>query len=115
MPSESATASTTQLLITFPADTPSTSVDTQPKTGWTATITKKPLTKPITSSSGSQITAYVAQVDFKATTPSAAIPPGQFDMFNLSAGPFPKASSASFGALQTYNDGSTVNWDEKSA
>jgi uncharacterized protein len=115
VPSESTTASTTELLITFPSDTPFTSVDTQPKAGWTATITKKPLAKPVTSESGSQITAYVAQVDLKATTPSAAIPPGQFDIFNLSVGPFPKAPSVSFGALQTYSDGSTVNWDEKSA
>jgi hypothetical protein len=36
-------------------------------------------------------------------------------MFNLSVGPFPKAPNMTFAALQTYSDGSTVNWDEKSA
>ncbi|HEY4421297.1 MAG TPA: YcnI family protein [Pseudonocardia sp.] len=114
VPTESATASTTALLITFPANTPFTSVDTQPKAGWTATVEKKPLADPVPGEDGSTITQYVSQVDFAATGPASAIPPGQFDMFNLSVGPFPKASSVSFGALQTYSDGTTVNWDEQS-
>jgi periplasmic copper chaperone A len=115
VPTESATASTTGLLITLPANTPFTSVDTQPKAGWTATVEKKPLPNPVPGEDGSTITQYVSQVDFTATSPASAIPPGQFDMFNLSVGPFPKASSVSFGALQTYSDGTTVNWDEHSA
>lgn len=115
VPTESATASTTGLLITFPANTPFTSVDTQPKAGWTATVSKKPLPAPVPGEDGSMITQYVSQVDFRATSPASAIPPGQFDMFNLSAGPFPKASRVSFGALQTYSDGTTVSWDEQSA
>ena len=117
VPSESDTASTTGLLITFPAATPFTSVDVQPKAGWTAKVTRKPLSRPLTDDDGNKITEYVAQVDFTATGSgsSAGIPPGQFDMFNLSVGQFPKAPSMSFAALQTYSDGSTVNWDEKSA
>jgi uncharacterized protein len=115
VPTESATASTTELLLTFPASTPFTSVNTQPKAGWTATATKKPLANPIRSEGGSVITQYVSQVDFKATGPASAIPPGQFDMFNVSVGPFPKAADMSFGALQTYSDGTTVDWDEQSA
>jgi periplasmic copper chaperone A len=115
VPTESATASTTGLMVTFPSNTPFTSVDTQPKAGWTATVEKKPLPNPVPGEDGSTITQYVSQVDFKATSPASAIPPGQFDMFNLSVGPFPKAPSVSFGALQTYSDGTTVNWDEQSA
>ena len=117
VPSESDTASTTGLLITFPAATPFTSVDVQPKAGWTAKVTKKPLPHPLTDDDGGTITDYVAQVDFTATGSGsgAGIPPGEFDMFNLSVGPFPKAPDMSFAALQTYSDGSTVNWDEKSA
>jgi periplasmic copper chaperone A len=113
VPSESDTASTTGLLITFPAATPFTSVDVQPKAGWTAKVTKKPLRHPLTSDDGDTITDYIAQVDFTAT--GSGIPPGEFDMFNLSVGPFPKAPNMTFAALQTYSDGSTVNWDEKSA
>jgi uncharacterized protein len=115
VPTESATASTTGLLITFPANTPFTSVDTQPKAGWTATVEKKPLPNPMPGEDGSAINQYVSQVEFKANSPESAIPPGQFDMINLSVGPFPKAPSVSFGALQTYSDGTTVNWDEQSA
>jgi uncharacterized protein len=114
VPSESATASTTGLLITFPAATPFTSVDVQPKAGWTATVTRKPLPHPLKDDDGDTISDYVAQVTYKATS-AGAIPPGEFDMFNLSVGPFPTASSMSFAALQTYSDGTTVNWDEASA
>ena len=117
VPSESDTASTTGLLITFPAATPFTSVDVQPKAGWTAKVTKKPLPHPLTDDDGGTITDYVAQVDFTATGSGAGagIQPGEFDMFNLSVGPFPKAPNMTFAALQTYSDGSTMNWDEKSA
>ncbi len=115
VPSESDTASTTGLLITFPGDTPFTGVDVQPKAGWTATVSRKPLAQPATADDGSRITQYVSQVDFKAANAAAGIPPGQFDQFNLSVGPFPKQPSVSFAALQTYSDGSTVNWNEKSA
>lgn len=115
VPSESATASTTGLRISFPAATPFTSVDVQPKAGWPATVTKKPLAHPEKSEDGGLITEYVASVDYRADSKAAAIPPGEFDMFNLSVGPFPRAASVSFGALQTYSDGSTVNWDERSA
>lgn len=117
VPSESDAASTTGLLITFPAATPFTSVDVQPKAGWAAKVTKKPLPDPLTDDDGGTITDYVAQVDFTATGSGAGagIPPGEFDMFNLSVGPFPKAPNMTFAALQTYSDGSTVNWDEKSA
>jgi uncharacterized protein YcnI len=115
VPSESATASTTGLRITFPAAAPFTSVDVQPKAGWRATVTKKPLAHPLKNDDGALITEYVASVDYTADSKAASIPPGEFDMFNLSVGPFPSAPSMSFGALQTYSDGSTVNWDEQSA
>jgi periplasmic copper chaperone A len=115
VPSESDTASTTGLLITFPSSTPFTEVDTQPKAGWTAKVITRPLAKPEHNDDGDLIKSYVYQVDFRATSKAAGIPPGQFDMFNLSVGPFPKAASMSFAALQTYSDGSTVNWDEQSA
>lgn len=115
VPSESATASTTGLAITFPSTAPFTSVDVQPKAGWKATVKKAPLPHPLKNDDGDMITTYVSRVDYEATAKAAGIPPGEFDMFNLSAGPFPKAPSMSFAVLQTYSDGSTVNWDEKSA
>ena len=115
VPSESGTAATTELRITFPASYPFTEVDTQPKAGWKATVTTKPLPHPLKDDDGDTITSYVAQVDFKAQNAAAGIPPGQFDMFNLSVGTFPKVPSMSFAALQTYSNGQQVNWDQQSA
>lgn len=115
VPSESDTASTTALTVTLPADTPIIAVDTQPKAGWVATVVKKPLAKPVKDDDGNDVNEYISEIDWKVTDPKAAIPPGQFDMFNASVGPLPSAPSVSFPALQTYSDGTTVNWDEKSA
>lgn len=115
VPSESATAATTGLVISFPAATPFTSVDVQPKAGWKATVREKPLPHPVKNDDGDLITEYVASVDYTADSKADGIPAGEFDMFNLSVGPFPDAASVSFGALQTYSDGTTVNWDERSA
>jgi periplasmic copper chaperone A len=115
VPSESDTASTTELRVTLPDDSPILSAAVQPKPGWTATVTKKNLATPQKDDDGNSVTQYVSVVDWKADTPQAAIPPNQFDMFNLSVGPLPKAAAVSFPAQQFYSDGSTVNWNEKAA
>jgi uncharacterized protein len=115
VPSESNTASTTELRITLPDDTPILSASVQPKPGWTATVTKKNLTTPQKDDDGNTVNQYVSVVDWKADNPQAAIPPNQFDEFNVSVGPLPKSASASFPAEQFYSDGTTVNWNEKAA
>ena len=115
VPTESDTASTTELLVTLPDNTPILSVATQPKPGWTATVTKKNLPSPQKDDDGNVVTQYVAQVDWKADSPQAAIPPNQFDTFSISAGPLPKQGSITLPALQTYSDGHTVNWNETAA
>lgn len=115
VPTESDTASTTALTVTLPDATPIVSVATQPKPGWTATVTKKNLPAPQKGDDGNEITQYVSQVEWKADNPQAAIPPSQFDMFSISAGQLPKQASLSLPALQTYSDGHTVNWNETAA
>ncbi len=112
---ESDTASTTALLITSPADTPFLSASMQPMAGWTGKVTMKKLPTPQQNDDGDEITDYVSQVEFKAAGAASAIPPGDFDMFNISVGPFPKKSSVSFAVQQTYSDGTTVNWNAHSA
>lgn len=111
VPSESATASTTELKVTFPAADPIVSVDPQTMPGWKATVTTKKLATPVQTDDG-PVNTYVAQVDWKAESRKDAIPPGQFQMFNVSVGPLPKTATVSFPALQYYSDGSTVNWNE---
>lgn len=115
VPTESDTASTTDLLITLPDDQPIVSVSTQQKPGWTATLTKKKLATPQKDDDGNEITDYVSTVEWKAIGPQAAIPPGQFDTFAISAGPLPKSESLTLPAMQTYSDGKVVNWNEKAA
>jgi uncharacterized protein len=115
VPSESATASTTDVAISFPADTPLVSVSTKAKPGWTATVRTQPLATPRTDDDGNKVTAYVAEVDFHAVDPSAAIAPDHFDTFDLTAGQLPDQPEIAFPTRQTYSDGSTVNWNERSA
>jgi periplasmic copper chaperone A len=115
VPTESATASTTDLLVTLPDDHPIISVATQQKPGWTATVNKKTLATPQKDDDGNTVSEYIASVEWKAASPQAAIPPGQFDTFSISAGPLPKEASLSLPAAQTYSDGTVVNWNEKAA
>ena len=113
VPTESDTASTTSLLVVLPDDQPIISVSTQQKAGWTPTITKKKLPAPQKDDDGAEVTDYVSSVEWKATAPDAAIPPHQFNVFAISAGPLPKTNTLTLPAVQTYSDGKTVNWNEK--
>ncbi|MEV0768558.1 DUF1775 domain-containing protein [Nocardia salmonicida] len=40
--------------------------------------------------------------------------PGQFQRFDLYAGPLPTQDTVSFRAVQTYSDGKVVTWDQPS-
>ncbi len=106
VPNEKADASTTKLEVQFPADHPLASVSTQPVPGWTVTVQKTQLAKPITSH-GRQITEVVSTITWEGGT----INPGEFQMFPISVGPLPDdASTLVFKALQTYSDGDVVRW-----
>jgi len=115
VPTESDTASTTDVLVTLPDDQPILSVSTQPKVGWTATVTKKKLATPAKDDDGNEVTEYVSSIEWKATGPQSAIAPGQFDTFAISAGPLPKTDELALPTTQTYSDGKVVNWNQKSA
>jgi uncharacterized protein YcnI len=114
VPTESDTASTTEILITFPTTTPIASASIQPVAGWTATVSTEQLAKPITTDDG-RLTTAVSRIDWKADSASGGIKPGQFQEFAVSAGPLPDAATVSFPTLQTYSDGTTVNWNEASS
>ena len=110
VPTESATASTTELTVTLPADHPIASVSVRPVAGWTATVTTAKLAKPITTDDG-QVTTYASRVDWKADA-AAAIEPGQYQEFAISAGPLPDVASLVLPATQRYSDGSVVEWNQ---
>lgn len=110
VPTESATASTIKLAVTFPKDTPIISVSTQPKTGWTAEVATDKLAKPEKDDDGNTIDTYVSSVTWTAT--DGGIKPGEFDTFAVSVGPIPNVKELTFPTAQTYSDGSVVNWSE---
>ena len=109
VPTESDTASTTKLTVSLP---PLGVVDVQPIAGWSVTTKVSKLNPPITTDDGS-ITSAISQITWTAT--AGGTKPGEFQQFDVSIGPLPKASSVSFPAIQTYSDGTVVKWIEKAA
>ncbi len=109
VPTESDNASTTKVQVFFPTDQPLASVSVKPHPGWTATVKKSKLADPIESDDG-DVTEAVSQITWRAGSATTAIKPGEFDEFDVSVGPLPKAKSMQFKALQTYSDGDVVRW-----
>lgn len=112
VPTESDTATTVGVTVTFPEDTPFSSVQPLYKPGWNVKVTTADLPKAVTDSTGKQITNYVKSVTWTAT--AGGIPSELYDTFTVRAGAVPNAKSIALPALQTYSDGSTVNWNEAS-
>ncbi len=110
VPSESPTSATTEVTITLPTDTPLASVQAQQIPGWTATLTTVRLPKPITTNNMT-ITEAVGSVTFKADA-GFGLQPRTFGLFRLLAGPLPDLSELAFPTVQTYDDGTSVTWDQ---
>jgi uncharacterized protein YcnI len=106
VPNEEENADTTKLQVFFPTDEPLASVETQPVPGWTASVTKVKLAKPITTDDG-QVTEAVSSI----TWSGGRIKPGQFEQFPVSLGPLPtNTGKLTFKALQTYGKNQIVRW-----
>ncbi|CAO5192796.1 YcnI-like domain-containing protein [Frankia sp. AiPs1] len=115
VPTEADNASTTGLDVQFPADTPIASVSVRPKAGWDYKITKAKPSKPLTTDDG-QVDEVVSRITWTAAPGSAGIKPGEFDTFDVSAGPLPTgAGSIVFKSLQTYSNGNVVRWVDLAA
>jgi uncharacterized protein len=112
VPTESDTASTTGLKVQLPTATPFASVSVQPHPGWSFTTKTTKLASPIKTDDGDEISQAVSEIDWTADSAATAIKPGEFDQFNVSAGPLPKADTITFKAIQVYSDGSVVNWTD---
>ncbi|MDI1464063.1 YcnI family protein [Catellatospora sp. KI3] len=108
VPNEKPAASTVKLEVVLPEDAPFASVSVKPVPGWTATVEKRQLATPI-KSHDSEITEAVSKIIWTADAASA-IKPGQFQEFDVSAGPVPDVPQIVFKALQTYSDGEVVRW-----
>ena len=110
VPNESDTASTVKLEIQLPKDTPFLYVSTKPVAGWTVKTTEAPLPEPV-ESYGTTITKAVSTVVWTASD-AAAVKPGEYQEFSISAGPLPKPGTIELPAVQTYSDGKVVKWDQ---
>jgi uncharacterized protein YcnI len=110
VPNESDTASTVKLEIQLPKDTPFLYVSTKPVAGWTVKTTEAPLPEPV-ESYGTTITKAVSTVVWTASD-AAAVKPGEYQEFSISAGPLPKPGTIELPAVQTYSDGKVVKWNQ---
>ncbi|MGW2249568.1 YcnI family copper-binding membrane protein [Kitasatospora sp. NPDC001660] len=113
VPNESDSASTVKLEVSLPLDHPLASVRTLPLPGWTATVEKSKLDKPI-KVHGSDVNEAISKITWTADA-NTKIAPGQFQEFRVSLGPLPSdADSMVFKALQTYDNGDVVRWIDES-
>ncbi len=113
VPNERDNAGTTKLEVTLPADAPVASVSVRPMAGWAVQVETTKLEKPI-DMHGSQVTEAPSKITWTAEGGDAnMIKPGQFQEFEISAGPLPEVDTMIFKALQTYSNGEVVRWIEE--
>lgn len=110
VPNEKDAAQTVKLEVLVPQDAPIASVSIKPVPGWTAQLERTKLATPIKSGER-EITEVVSKITWTASA-GAAIGTGQFQEFDVSAGPLPKVDQLVFKALQTYSDNDVVRWIE---
>ncbi len=109
VPNEKATASTAALEIVLPEDAPIASVSVRPIPGWTVEVQRRTLDTPVDAGHGAQISEVVSSITWTAA-PGSEIGPGQFQEFDITAGPLPEIEQIIFKALQHYSDGEIVRW-----
>lgn len=108
VPTESETASTVKLEVTLPTDTPLTSVLVEPVPGWTATVEKGALPASV-EVDGNTISDGPLKIVWQAD-PGVGIGQDQFQIFSAVLGPIPDTGHLVLPAVQTYSDGSVVDW-----
>lgn len=113
VPTELDNASTTKLQVNFPTDTPLASVSVKPHPGWTFRLSHKTLAKPITTDDG-KVTSVISAITWTAQR-GQGITPGEYDDFDVSAGPLPKSGTLRFPAVQTYSNGTVIRWIDVAA
>ncbi|MFE2723326.1 YcnI family protein [Kitasatospora sp. NPDC059327] len=109
VPNENDTASTVKLEVNLPLNHPLASVRTLPMPGWTATVEKSKLDKPL-KVHGNDVNEAVSKITWTADA-GTKIAPGQFQEFRVSLGPLPTdTDKLIFKALQSYDNGDVVRW-----
>ncbi|MFT4211521.1 MAG: YcnI family protein [Microbacterium sp.] len=107
VPNEMDAAVTTRIDLQLPTDTPFTFASYEPTPGWTVTVTTSTLPAPV-DVSGNTVTEAPTSISFVAD--AGGIEPGQFQTFMLVLGPVPDVGHVVLPAVQTYDDGTVVDW-----
>ncbi|APU18100.1 hypothetical protein UA75_00240 [Actinoalloteichus sp. GBA129-24] len=109
VPNERPDASTVSVSVTFPAEHPLSSVRTRPQPGWTVEVER------FEESAEAEQEPAVSTITWTAED-GAEIGPDQFQEFWLSLGGLPTdADQLVLPAVQTYDSGEVVSWDEPPA
>lgn len=112
VPNERDDAATVKVEVHLPIqEAPIASVSVRPTPGWTATVERGKLTTPL-KVHDSEVTEAVAKITWTAAAGNE-VKPGQFQEFEISAGPLPEVDQVVFKALQTYSSGEIVRWIEE--
>jgi periplasmic copper chaperone A len=111
VPNERDNASTVKVEVNVPAQTAIASISVRPTPGWTATVERSKLSTPL-KVHGEDVTEAVSKITWTAAAGSE-VKPGQFQEFEVSAGPLPEVDQIVFKALQTYSNNEIVRWIEE--
>src|SRR3954462_11296203 len=98
VPTEKDNASPPPVQVFLPTDPPTPSVSVKPVPGWTAKVNTTHLAKPVQSDDG-PISDVISDITWTANSAADGIAPGQFQEFEVSAGPLPKVKQLVFKAL----------------
>ena len=106
VPNERPDSGTTSLEVNIPEDTPIASISVKPTPGWTYTVERRELPEPL-DLHGREVTEVVSKITWTGGT----INPGEFQEFEISAGPLPEdVDQILFPTIQTYASGEVVRW-----
>lgn len=107
VPNEEEHARTTKVLVQFPTDHPIAEALVAPVAGWTWSVKMRSSATPIETDSGS-VKESVSTITWTAT--GAGITVRSFGQFSVSVGLPRDADQLEFPTVQTYSDGTVVNW-----
>ncbi|MHB1171573.1 MAG: YcnI family copper-binding membrane protein [Lacisediminihabitans sp.] len=113
IPNESVTTVTDKIEVDIPTDTPFPSVSYVPVAGWTVRLVAETLPKPV-KIGNNELKEAVTKVIWTAQ-PGAEIQPGQLQLFPIAVESVPDTGKIVLKALQSYSDGTVVQWVETTA
>ncbi len=113
VPNEEDTAHATKVRVNFSTTSPITNAGIRPVPGWTAQETMMTLPKPV-DIDNETVTTAVKSITWSAAT-GGGIAPGEFQEFPIVVEGLPdNTGTLIMPAVQTYDNGDIVNWDQPS-